>query len=188
MGEGAHGHFDVTPITSWEDFIQVLRDRFLPADIETRLLSELHQLRMVGGDFNLFFSQFQAYRQHLRAVDEKTMLIAFTNGLDPQLSYAVRQGKPSTLTQAFELAWAHHLGPAPPLKGYVERATSQLITEGHQKLELFSREACHGSLASSRPVCRLWFVCLGAWISATSAWIRFFNDPKEKYQLLAGEI
>ena len=35
MGVGAYGHFDDTPITSWEDFIQVLRDRFLTADIET---------------------------------------------------------------------------------------------------------------------------------------------------------
>ena len=71
MGVGAYGHFDDQPIRSWEDFVGTLREMFLPSDIETRLLSEIHQLKMLWNYFNLFLRQFQAYRQHLKTIDDK---------------------------------------------------------------------------------------------------------------------
>ena len=72
MGHHGFGHFPEEP-ASWDAFAQVLHLRFLPI-IHQKLLTELHQLRMVNGNFSSSYSQFQAYRQQLTGIDEQSLI------------------------------------------------------------------------------------------------------------------
>ena len=69
MGVAAYGHFKEAP-PSWAAFVKVLEDRFMPSDIKNRLTEELGRLRMDGDDLNRYYSQFQAYCQHIQTTDE----------------------------------------------------------------------------------------------------------------------
>jgi hypothetical protein len=141
MGVGAYGHFDGKGSLSWKAFVDILYARFMPSDIASRLMTELYQQKMVGHDFNLYFSTFMAYRQYLPSIDQTSLVIAFKNGLEPALKYAVDQAQPQTLDEACEVAWTTHLGPTPPWKDYVDQASTHVVATVHQQLEQFSREA-----------------------------------------------
>ena len=76
MGVAAYGHFKEVP-PSWAAFVKVLEDRFMPSDIKNRLIEELGRLKMDGDDSNWYFSQFQAYCQHIQTSDESMLVMIF---------------------------------------------------------------------------------------------------------------
>ena len=98
---------------------------------------------MDGDDFNRYFSQFQAYCQHIQTTNESMLVMIFIRGLEITLQHAVQLARPATLTEAHETAWKAHLGPAPPWITYIEKTLHQdmekLKTAMHGELEAF----CH---------------------------------------------
>ena len=74
---------------------------------------------MDGDDFNRYFSQFQAYYQHIQTSDEPMLVMIFIRGLEITLQHAVQLARPATLMEAYESAWKTHLGPALPWKAYI---------------------------------------------------------------------
>ena len=81
MGVAAYGHFKEVPPT-WAAFVKVLEDLCMPSDIKNRLTEELWRLRMDGNDFSRYFSQLQAYCQHMQTTDESMLLMTFVRGLE----------------------------------------------------------------------------------------------------------
>ena len=120
MGVAAYGHFKEVP-PSWAAFVKVLEDRFMSSDIKNRLTEELGRLKMDGDDFNRYFSQSQAYCQHIQTTDESMLVMIFLRGLEITLQHAVQLARPRTLMEATEAALKAHLGPAPPWKAYIEK-------------------------------------------------------------------
>ena len=59
---------------------------------------------MDGDDFNRYFSQFQAYCQHIQTTDESMLVIIFVRGFEITLQHAVQLARPATLTVAHEAA------------------------------------------------------------------------------------
>ena len=72
-------------------------------------------------------------------------VMIFVLGLEITLQHAVQLAKPATLMEAYESAWKAHLGPAPPLKAYIEKTRhddiEKLKTATHGELEAFSHQA-----------------------------------------------
>ena len=89
MGVAAYGHFREVP-PSWAAFVKVLEDRFMPSDIKNRLTEELGRLKIDGDDFNRYFSQCQAYCQHIQTSDESMLVMIFLRGLEITLQHAVQ--------------------------------------------------------------------------------------------------
>ena len=81
MGVAEYGHLKEVP-PSWAAFVKVLEDRFMPSDIKNRLTEELGILKMDGDDFNRYFSQFQAYCQHIQTSDESILVMIILRGLE----------------------------------------------------------------------------------------------------------
>ena len=109
MVVAACGHFKEVP-HSWAAFVKVLEDRFMPSDIKNRLTEELGRLKIDGDDFNRYFSQFQAYSQHIQTTDESMLVMIFLRGLEINLQHAVQLARPATLMEAYDAAWKAHLG------------------------------------------------------------------------------
>ena len=141
MGPAAYGHFDGRRIDNWMQFREILSARFLPTDIKFKLLTELGQHKMMANDFNTYYTQFQAYRQHLTDVDQVSLLCAFVNGLEPHLKHVVGSAGLTTVDEAIELAWKTHLSPAPAWMDYMQLLFQQVQTQTHGQLEQFSQEA-----------------------------------------------
>ena len=89
MGVAAYGHFNEVP-PSWAAFVKVLEDRYMPSDTKNRLTEELGRLKMDGDDFNRYFSQFQAYCQHIQNTDESMLVMIFLRGLEITLLHATQ--------------------------------------------------------------------------------------------------
>ena len=51
--------------------------RFMPSDITIRLTEELSRLKIDVDDFNRYFSQFQAYCQHIQTTYESMLVMIF---------------------------------------------------------------------------------------------------------------
>ena len=113
MGVAAYGLFKEVP-PSWKAFVKVLEDLFMTSHIKNRLTEELGRHKMDGDDFNRYFSQFQAYGQHIQTSDESMLVIILIRGLEITLQHTVQLARPATLMEAYEAAWKAHLGPAPP--------------------------------------------------------------------------
>ena len=100
---------------------------------------------MDGDDFNRYYSQFQAYCQHIQTTDESMLVMIFIRGLEITLQHAVQLARPATLMEAYEAAWKAHLGPAPPWKAYIEKTRHEdmerLKTAMHGELEAFSHQS-----------------------------------------------
>ena len=87
MGVAAYGHFKEVP-PSLAAFVKVLENRFMPSDIKNRLTEELGRLKMDGDYFNRYYSQFQAYCQHIQTTDESMLVMNFIRGLEITLQHA----------------------------------------------------------------------------------------------------
>ena len=118
MSVAADGHFKEAP-PNWAAFAKVFEDRFMPCDIKNRLTEELGRFKMDWDDFNRFFSQFQAYCQHIQKTDESMLVLILVLGLEITLQHAVQLARPATLMEAYESAWKAHLGQAYPWKAYI---------------------------------------------------------------------
>ena len=81
MGVAAYGHFKEVP-PSWAAFVKVLEDRFMPYDTKNRLTEKLGRLKIDGENFNRYFSQFQAYCQHIQTTGESMLVMIFIRGLE----------------------------------------------------------------------------------------------------------
>ena len=114
----------------------------MPSDIKNRLTEELGSLKMDGDDFNRYFSQLQAYSQHIQTTDESMLVMIFIRGLEITLQHAVQLARPATLMEAYESALKAHLGPAPPWKAYIEKTR-------HEDMERL-KIAMHGELEAFR--------------------------------------
>ncbi len=141
MGEHGYGHFDEREINTWSDFQQLIRERFLPSDVERKLLSELHTLKMTNGDLNTFFCRFQAFRKQLTSIDAATLIAAFVDGLEPHLQYVVQSASPRTVESAVDIAWKAHNGPKPAWLPYMQSLYQQVQAQTSGQLDHFSQEA-----------------------------------------------
>ena len=73
LGPTAYGHFDDIEIATWDELVTLIKDRWLPADVNRKLLAELFTQKMGEGDYNSYFTRFQAFRQHLKNIDEQVL-------------------------------------------------------------------------------------------------------------------
>ena len=100
---------------------------------------------MDGDYLNRYYSQFQAYCQHIQTTDESMLVMIFLRGPEITLQHAVQLARPATLMEAYEAARKAHLGPAPPWKAYIEKTRHEdmerLKTAMHAELEAFSHQA-----------------------------------------------
>ena len=64
---------------------------------------------MDGDDLNRYFSQFQAYGQHIQTSDESMLLIIFIRGLEFTLQHAVQLARPPTLMEEYDAALKAHV-------------------------------------------------------------------------------
>lgn len=101
---GTDEHLTGKTFDTLKDFTDFLKTRFLPSDVDRKLLTELHNLRMVGNDFNTYYTKFQAYRRHLKSIDQAVLLCAFYEGLEPHLQQMVQTKKLTTVDQVFDYA------------------------------------------------------------------------------------
>ena len=85
MGVAAYGRFKEVP-PSLAAFVKVLEDRFMPSDIKNILTEELGRLKMDGDDFNRYYSQFQAYCQHIQTTDKSMLVMIFLRDSRPRCS------------------------------------------------------------------------------------------------------
>ena len=58
----------------------------MPSDIKNRLTEELGRLKMDGDDFNRYYSQFQAYCQHIQTTDKSMLVMIFLRDSRPRCS------------------------------------------------------------------------------------------------------
>jgi len=139
LGRAAHQIFDEDHFSrwSWEEFTSFLYKRFLPPDVQSKLMSELYQLKMQGEDYGAYFRQFQSYRRVLSGIGEPALLQAFTQGLEPYLRQVVKDADCKTLQEATDLAWNKHSEGPPPWLDYLK----QMHQHTQNMLEAWAREA-----------------------------------------------
>ena len=99
----------------------------MPSEIKNRLTEELGRLKIDVDEFNRYFSQFQAYCQHIQTTDESMLVMLFVRELEITLQHAVQLSRPATMMEAYEAAWKAHLGPAPPWNAYIEKTRHEDI-------------------------------------------------------------
>ena len=77
MGPPAYACFDEFKPKTWSEVIKMVKRHFLPVDIETKLLTELFELKMSNNNLHTYYTTFNAYRRHLAVADEHSFLAAF---------------------------------------------------------------------------------------------------------------
>ena len=111
----------------------MVKRHFMPVYIETKLLTELFELKMFNNEFHTYYTTTNAYRRHLAVADEQSLLAAFNRGLKPHLHHAVVTARPTALEDDIKIAQEIQSHPPPAWMPYMETLYHQVqaATNGH---------------------------------------------------------
>ena len=89
----------------WEEFIGLVRERFVPVDSEAVAMSKMSHWKQTGSVAN-YISQFQSFDQLIpnHRLDEEMRVQMFIQGLKPECRLIVNMWEPKTLQQVYKMA------------------------------------------------------------------------------------
>jgi hypothetical protein len=90
---------------SWNEFVDLVRERFVPVDNEVTAMSKMSQWRQTGS-VAVYISQFQSFDQIIpkERLDEEMRVQMFIQGLKPECKPIISMWEPKTLHQAYKMA------------------------------------------------------------------------------------
>ena len=90
---------------TWDEFVELMRERFVPADSEAVAMSKMTQWKQTGSVAN-YISQFQCFDQLVPShrLDEEMRVQLFIQGLKPECRLIVNVWEPKTLQQVYKMA------------------------------------------------------------------------------------
>jgi hypothetical protein len=90
---------------SWGEFVDLVRERFVPVDSETVAMSKMSQWKQTGS-VATYISQFQNFDQLIpkERLDEEMRVQMFIQGLKPECKSIINMWEPKTLQQVYKMA------------------------------------------------------------------------------------
>lgn len=90
---------------SWGEFVDLVRERFVPVDSEAVAMSKMSQWKQTGS-VAAYISQFQRFDQLIpkERLDEEMRVQMFIQGLKPECKSIVNMWEPKTLQQVYKMA------------------------------------------------------------------------------------
>ena len=90
---------------NWEEFVDLVRERFVPVDSEAVAMSKMSQWKQTGS-VTVYISQFQSFDQLIpkERLDEEMRVQMFIQGLRPECKSIINMWEPKTLQQVFRMA------------------------------------------------------------------------------------
>jgi Ty3 transposon capsid-like protein len=90
---------------NWNEFAELVRERFVPADSEAVAMSKMSQWKQTGSVAG-YINQFQSFDQLIPShrLDEEMRVQMFMQGLKPDCRLIVRMWEPKTLQQVYKMA------------------------------------------------------------------------------------
>ena len=90
---------------SWREFVDLVRERFVPVDSETVAMSKMSQWKQTGS-VAAYISQFQSFNQLIpkERLDEEMRVQMFIQGLKPECKSIINMWEPKTLQQVYKMA------------------------------------------------------------------------------------
>lgn len=90
---------------SWSEFVDLVRERFVPVDNEAAAMSKMSQWRQTGS-VAAYINQFQSFDQIIprERLDEEMRVQMFIQGLKPECKPIINMWEPKTLHQAYKMA------------------------------------------------------------------------------------
>ncbi len=89
----------------WGEFVDLVRELFVPVDSETVAMREMSQWKQIGS-VSTYISQFQNFDQliHKERLDEEMRVQMFIQGLKPECRSIINMWEPRTLQQVYKMA------------------------------------------------------------------------------------
>jgi cell division septum initiation protein DivIVA len=90
---------------SWDEFIELVRERFVPADSEALAMSKMSQWKQTGS-VSSYINQFQSFDQLIPShrLDEEMRVQMFMQGLKAECRLIINMWEPKTLQQVYKMA------------------------------------------------------------------------------------
>ena len=90
---------------SWGEFVNLVRERFVPIDSEAVAMSKMSQWKQTGS-VAAYISQFQSFDQLIpkERLDEEMRVQMFIQGLKPECKSIINMWEPKTLQQVYKMA------------------------------------------------------------------------------------
>lgn len=90
---------------SWGEFVDLVRERFVPVDSEAVAMSKMSQWKQTGS-VAAYINQFQRFDQLIpkERLDEEMRVQMFIQGLKPECKSIVNMWEPKTLQQVYKMA------------------------------------------------------------------------------------
>ena len=89
----------------WDEFIELVRERFVPADSEAVAINKMSQWKQTGSVL-AYISQFQSFDQLIPShrLDEEMRVQMFIQGLKSECRLIINMWEPKTLQQVYKMA------------------------------------------------------------------------------------
>lgn len=89
----------------WSEFVDLVRERFVPVDSEAVAMSKMSQWKQTGS-VAAYISQFQSFDQLIpkERLDEEMRVQMFIQGLKPECRSIISMWEPKTLLQVYKMA------------------------------------------------------------------------------------
>lgn len=90
---------------SWSEFVDLVRERFVPVDSKAVAMSKMSQWKQTGS-VAAYISQFQSFNQLIpkEHLDEEMRVQMFIQGLKPECRSIINMWEPKTLQQVYKMA------------------------------------------------------------------------------------
>ena len=90
---------------SWSEFVELMRERFVPADSEAMAMRKMSQWKQTSS-VAAYINQFQSFDQLIPShrLDEEMRVQMFIQGLKPECRLIVNMWEPKTLQQVYKMA------------------------------------------------------------------------------------
>lgn len=90
---------------SWNEFVEMVRERFVPVDNEVSAMSKMSQWKQTG-NVSTYIRQFQSFDQLIpkERLDEKLRVQMFIQGLKPECRLIINMWEPKTLQSVYKMA------------------------------------------------------------------------------------
>ncbi len=90
---------------SWIEFVNLVRERFVPVDSEAVAMSKMSQWKQTSS-VAVYVSQFQSFNQLIskERLDEEMRVQMFIQGLKPESKSIINMWEPKTLQQVYKMA------------------------------------------------------------------------------------
>src|SRR4051812_20021377 len=115
---------------SWREFVDLIRERFIPVDSETVAMIKMSQWKQTGS-VAVYISQFQNFDQFIpkERLDEEMRVQMFIQGLKPECKSIINMWKPKTLQQVYKLAQKFDNGQRQSHPKFSQHTSAHLSTQ-----------------------------------------------------------